>query len=222
MPTDHRPQSISRCTRICNGDSTSHKIYCHKRKVCHYTRTYIHHQSSRTAFGGSTTQRYEPLVSQHEFQLKFEEHTVGNIVRRILRLIREEWAAAAANPPQDDGDNNTEDGNETTNKDRASKLRSSAGALSNVASPATQLQIVPGADSQYSLSNFVLHGRPHRDANMFSSIFASGRTDLATKSSKSAESIRPALVSAIEEVLDDLDTVFDTVSTTAKDHIHSE
>jgi translation initiation factor eIF-2B subunit beta len=84
-------------------------------------------------------------------------------------------------------------------------------------------QTLPGADSQYSLSNFVLHGRPHRDAKMFS-VFGptSSRTESSAKPSKSADSIRPALVSAIEEVLDDLETVFDTVSSTAKDHIHSE
>ena len=148
-------------------------------------------------------------------------------MRRILRLIREEWAAAAASLPQDEDEEKDEDGDEPSSKKVAlhsSKLpRSNTGGLSAYASPAIRSHAVPGADSQYSLSNFVLHGRPHRDANIFSSIFASsGRTDPATKPSKSAESIRPALVSAIEEVLDDLDTVFETVSSTAKDHIHSE
>jgi translation initiation factor eIF-2B subunit beta len=166
-------------------------------------------------------------LSRCSHSLIFEEHTVGNIVRRILRLIREEWAAAASNPPQDDdGDKaeNDESNAEMSSKAPSKPLNLKSSQPSALDSPAMRSQTVPGTDSQYSLSNFVLHGRPHRDANTFSSIFGStaNRTDSTTRPSKNAESIRPALVSAIEEVLDDLETVFDTVSSTAKDHIHSE
>ena len=169
-----------------------------------------------------------PHSPRRYHDLMFEEHTVGNIVRRILRLIREEWAAAASNPPQD-GDDKQEDRGKESNmtmsvKTSSKSLNPKSGRPSALESPAMRPQTLPGADSQYSLSNFVLHGRPHRDAKMFSSIFGptTGRAESTTKSSKNAESIRPALVSAIEEVLDDLETVFDTVSSTAKDHIHSE
>jgi len=158
-----------------------------------------------------------------------EEHTVGNIVRRILRLIREEWAAAASNPTQGDSDDQLENEGEESSKPVTGKKASKYLGVKTIrpsalASPAMGLQTLPGEDSQYSLSNFVLHGRPHRDVKMFSSIFDSStpRADPSTKSFKSAESVRPALVSAIEEVLDELETVFDTVSNTARDHIHSE
>lgn len=59
---------------------------------------------------------------------------------------------------------------------------------------------------------------------MFASTSLLGITgaDVFSAPSKDAQSIRPALISAIEEVLDDLQTVYDTIATTAKDHIHSE
>ncbi|KAG9055018.1 GCD complex subunit gcd7 [Serendipita sp. 407] len=154
-----------------------------------------------------------------------KEHTVGNIVRRILRLIREEWAASVKKPVEDD--------------DRAKDDESEANTGQNTPTPLSPKQSVTGvdpyvplagadislkastSDSQYSLSNFVLHGRPHREAIDFASVYAT-RANQSAKPTKSAQSIRPALISAIEEVMDELETVLDNVSNTAKDHIHSD
>lgn len=37
-----------------------------------------------------------------------------------------------------------------------------------------------------------------------------------------AQSLKPVLLGAIRDVLDELETVYDNVSKSAKDHIHSE
>lgn len=37
-----------------------------------------------------------------------------------------------------------------------------------------------------------------------------------------ARSLKPVLMEAIQDVLDELETVYDNVSKSAKDHIHSE
>ncbi|CAG7846243.1 Probable translation initiation factor eIF-2B subunit beta AltName: Full=eIF-2B GDP-GTP exchange factor subunit beta [Serendipita indica DSM 11827] len=154
-----------------------------------------------------------------------KEHTVGNVVRRILRLIREEWAASV-NKPVDEGDQpmTTEDSQtETGEMSTQSSPRSSTlsvGEQTPLMTPATPRPVV--SDSQYSLSNFVLHGRPHREATDFASVYAATIQESSTTPKKSAQSIRPALISAIEEVMDELETVFETVSSSAKDHIHSD
>ena len=38
----------------------------------------------------------------------------------------------------------------------------------------------------------------------------------------SAQGLKPVLMEAIQDVLDELETVYDNVSKNAKDHIHSE
>lgn len=147
---------------------------------------------------------------------------MGNIVRRILRLIREEWAAPT---------NKHADGDGAEEESTVDEESSTSGAYSGFDSTARGVEPnsallsakATSADSQYSLSNFVLHGRPYRETSglsLFSSSTFLGNTP--AKRSKNAQSIRPALISAIEEVVDDLETVFDSVSSTAKDHIHSE
>lgn len=41
-------------------------------------------------------------------------------------------------------------------------------------------------------------------------------------SNRKAVSVKPALIGAIEEVIDDLETVYENVAKNARDHIHSE
>ncbi|PVF98854.1 nagb/rpia/CoA transferase-like protein [Serendipita vermifera] len=141
-----------------------------------------------------------------------KEHTVGNVIRRILRLIREEWSAATSRPPGDGDDDEIDEDDE--------EEPTSAASFSAPSVPTRHKQ----SDSQYSLSNFVLHGRPHQENLTFASIYSSAmnRGDGSKVKVKNAQSIRPALVSAIEEVLDDLETVYENVSNSAKDHIHSD
>lgn len=153
-----------------------------------------------------------------------KEHTVGNIVRRILRLIREEWAAPTNKRGGDGDEDDSGSAMQEVSPKPTTYLGLDSGTRGNEPHSELLSSKATGANSQYSLSNFVLHGRPHREVNEFSSLFAqtSFPGGVSATSSKSAQSARPALVSAIEEVLDDLETVFDNVSNTAKDHIHSE
>lgn len=140
----------------------------------------------------------------HKVSKYLTEHTVGNIVRRILRLIREEWSAPANR--QTDGE-----GDISPVEQISSSLDTGSTLLSHTES---------SQSSQYSLSSFVLHGKPHREARQFPSLSTAMEADPSKPSN--AQSIRPALISAVEEVIDDLGTVFDNVASTAKDYIHSE
>jgi translation initiation factor eIF-2B subunit beta len=42
------------------------------------------------------------------------------------------------------------------------------------------------------------------------------------ESGSSAQGLKPVLMEAIQDVLDELETVYDNVSKNAKDHVHSE
>lgn len=167
---------------------------------------------------------------------------MGNIVRRILRLIREEWFAATTKNEED-----REDGGEEENSTRPHSPDLPSGAQSSnaefIGSPVSMstsisLNVIPPLareGSQYSLTNFVLHGKPHRESShqisfdpqrgappssLLHSAIASAQG--AQKPPKKANTIKPALIQAIQEVLDDLETVFENVSKNARDHIHSE
>jgi translation initiation factor eIF-2B subunit beta len=79
----------------------------------------------------------------------------------------------------------------------------------------------PSASS--SLANFVLHGLPRSNNPQ-----TSGR-DLQTSTTsdvdefnKKAVTVKPALIAAVQEVIDELETVYDNVAKNARDHIHSE
>lgn len=77
----------------------------------------------------------------------------------------------------------------------------------------------------FSISNFVLMGQPKKypTAQKSSPI---GRTTDNLGANESVDSfaqgLRPVLLEAIQDVLDELETVYDNVSKGAKDHIHSE
>jgi len=77
----------------------------------------------------------------------------------------------------------------------------------------------------FSISKFVSQGQPRKQA-------APQRTSHETRGvlkendpddpDAFARSLKPVLMEAIQDVLDELETVYDNVSKNAKDHIHSE
>lgn len=157
------------------------------------------------------------------------EHTVGNVVRRILRLIREEWSAAAGK------------GSPSSTRPITPELppKSVATPAPPPISPDSSRSFLPSAipsrlrtlqnrSSQYSLSGFVLHGRPHREE---SAVLSPQQEPTKTQTllqlpevgtSRKAQSIKPALIDAIQEVVDELETVYENVAKNSRDHIHSE
>ena len=165
---------------------------------------------------------YIPLTS-------YIEHTVGNVVRRILRLIREEWSAAAGK------------GSPASTRPITPDLppRPVAVLAPPSTSPQSSPSFLPSAipsrlkalqnrSSQYSLSGFVLHGRPHREE---SAVLVPQQEPTKAQTflhlpevgaSRKAQSIKPALIDAIQEVVDELETVYENVAKNSRDHIHSE
>lgn len=75
----------------------------------------------------------------------------------------------------------------------------------------------------FSISKFVLLGQPHKHTPALKS-----ENKLSIKESDPddpdsfARSLKPVLMEAIQDVFDELDTVYDNVSKNARDHIHSE
>ena len=107
------------------------------------------------------------------------EHTVGNVVRKVLHNIREEYNTAAKS-----------------------------------AAPAR---------NGFSISKFVLQGQPRKHIIAAKSeSMLSLREDDPDDPDSFAKGLKPVLMEAIQDVLDELETVYDNVSKTAKDHIHSE
>lgn len=110
------------------------------------------------------------------------EHTVGNIVRKVLHNIREEYNTATK------------------------------GAAQAASTP------------NFSIANFVLQGQPrkHHIAGPASESTATLRENDPDDPDSFAKGLKPVLMEAIQDVLDELETVYDNVSKNAKDHIHSE
>ena len=76
----------------------------------------------------------------------------------------------------------------------------------------------------YSISKFVLQGQPrkHTIGAPKSEATATLTEDDPDDPDSFARGLKPVLMEAIQDVLDELETVYDNVSKTAKDHIHSE
>jgi translation initiation factor eIF-2B subunit beta len=75
----------------------------------------------------------------------------------------------------------------------------------------------------FSISKFVLQGQPRRNNTTLKSenkgtLKENDPDDPDTFS----RGLKPVLMEAIQDVLDELETVYDNVSKSAKDHIHSE
>ncbi|KZS88358.1 eukaryotic translation initiation factor 2B subunit 2 [Sistotremastrum niveocremeum HHB9708] len=110
------------------------------------------------------------------------EPVVGNIVRKVLHHIREEYKTAANKP--------------------GSSIQSSA----------------------FSLRNFVVSGQPRHQATLQKT---EARDHLLRSRSdwhhdNHAESLKPVIMEAIQDIFDELETVYESVSKSAKDHIHSD
>lgn len=108
------------------------------------------------------------------------EHTVGNTVRKLLHLIREEY------------------------------------------SNATKESHVPSANV-FTISKFVLQGQPRTQVTVQkteSNLVL--KEDDADDPDSFARMLKPVVMEAIQDILDEIDTVYDTISKSAKDHIHSE
>ncbi|KAI0685670.1 eukaryotic translation initiation factor 2B beta subunit [Cytidiella melzeri] len=124
-----------------------------------------------------------------------EAQPKGNTVRKILHHIREEYNTATKG------------------------TASSSSAVSS-------------SKGVFSIANFVLQGQPRKQPVAQKS--EAGRTTTTTSMSMSvrendphdpdsfAKSLKPVLMEAIQDVLDELETVYDNVSKNAKDHIHSD
>jgi len=94
---------------------------------------------------------------------------------------------------------------------------------SGITSP-THPSLLPSTSS--SLANFVLFGLPrlnHPSASERSESAQNGQTSATADSDDfKAVSTKPALIAAVQEVIDELETVYDNVAKNARDHIHSE
>ncbi len=76
----------------------------------------------------------------------------------------------------------------------------------------------------YSISTFVLQGQPRKHTAGAQKT----ETTITLKENDSddpdsfARALKPVFMEAIQDVLDELETVYDNISKNAKDHIHSE
>jgi translation initiation factor eIF-2B subunit beta len=90
----------------------------------------------------------------------------------------------------------------------------------------TAAQQAGKVNESFSLSTFVIMGHPRVQARGLaltpSSMSRSSSSAELDRQSNIAEGFRPVLLDAIQDVIDELETVYDNVSKNAKEHIHSE
>lgn len=88
---------------------------------------------------------------------------------------------------------------------------------------ATKGKITAPSKGVFSIANFVLQGQPRKHvATPKSESGITIRENDADDPDSFAKSLKPVLMEAIQDVLDELETVYDNISKNAKDHIHSE
>jgi translation initiation factor eIF-2B subunit beta len=79
------------------------------------------------------------------------------------------------------------------------------------------------AKNAFSISKFVLQGQPRNNSTVLKSESKGTLKENDPDDPDSfAKGLKPVLMEAIQDVLDELETVYDNVSKNAKDHIHSE
>jgi len=79
------------------------------------------------------------------------------------------------------------------------------------------------ASASFSISKFVLQGQPRRQAPaQKAEVKTTLKEDDPEDPDSFARGLKPVLMEAIQDVLDELETVYDNVSKNARDHIHPE
>lgn len=81
------------------------------------------------------------------------------------------------------------------------------------------------AGNQFSIAKFVLQGQPRKQHTAFqktSEIRGTLKEDDPDDPDSFARGLKPVVMEAIQDILDELETVYDNVSKNARDHIHSE
>ncbi len=96
--------------------------------------------------------------------------------------------------------------------------------LHNIREEYNSATITASSRNVYSISKFVLQGQPrkHTIGTPKSEVTATLTEDDPDDPDSFARGLKPVLMEAIQDVLDELETVYANVSKTAKDHIHSE
>ena len=151
------------------------------------------------------------------------EFASGNIVRKILRLIREEYRAFVI------------------------QSQATSGSHSNPSSLSSSQLLLGPSSSALSLSTFLLHGGSSRStriptgivgppAGVTSTGFSSATptpapvdvpewewedNDKSGLGGKKASNVKPHLIGAIDEVIDEVMSAVDNVAKGAGSHIHS-
>ena len=74
----------------------------------------------------------------------------------------------------------------------------------------------------YSIENFILLGQFRKPSNVLKSDAVMAVDNDPDDPDSFAKVVKPLLMEAIQDVLDELETVYDNISRSAKDHIHSE
>ena len=92
------------------------------------------------------------------------------------------------------------------------------------ANSATKSSAAKPTRNVYTISKFVLQGQPRKQtvSALKSDATATLTEDDPDDPDSFARGLKPVLMEAIQDVLDELETVYDNISKTAKDHIHPE
>ncbi|CCG83521.1 Translation initiation factor eIF-2B subunit beta [Taphrina deformans PYCC 5710] len=126
------------------------------------------------------------------------EFTSGNIVRRVLKMVREVYADSLASL--------TEDGEEDLHG-------RSASPTSGVHGSSQSFQIDPSTSIHSAMLNLL--GRPDTVTA------ASSQSKVAPGAIESGNNLRPAIIAGIQDIMDELTRVYKDIGPHSMQHIHS-
>ncbi|KAI0710457.1 eukaryotic translation initiation factor 2B beta subunit [Cerioporus squamosus] len=131
-------------------------------------------------------------------------------IQQLIAIIREVGRRLAAAQPKEHTVGNT--------------VRRVLHNIREEARSATKSSAAAPSRNVYTISKFVLQGQPRKQT---ASVQKSEATATLTEDDPDdpdsfARGLKPVLMEAIQDVLDELETVYDNVSKNAKDHIHSD
>jgi translation initiation factor eIF-2B subunit beta len=133
---------------------------------------------------------------------------VGNVVRKVLKVIREEAAGV-----------NSQIGPGTSAPIRLTRENTLQTSGISIPAPSLANLVLLGHSGTQRQQTSTTRALQHSDP--FTPTSGLGTT-IEDDASKKAFAMKPALIDAIQEVINELETVYENVAKNAREYIHSE
>ncbi|KAH8820999.1 translation initiation factor-like protein eIF-2B subunit beta [Xylogone sp. PMI_703] len=159
-------------------------------------------------------------VGQRLIEAQPRETAVGNVVRRVLGMIRDE-AKEDRNEEYSDSGSNTQSPLSDSNEDAGSEAKSHTSRPSLLTSHTSYGGVLPSQQSMFNL----LSTTPSPSSTPITSSPSTkplmNPASLTQRISTSSQDLKAEIISGIEEIIDELLQVDEQIAAYAQEHIHS-